>query len=87
MEQPVVHFELIGRDGASLEGFVSYSEVFGCEADAGNTPIGAVVQLTDELPEDVTFYVSVGAGSRRPRVIERPAAPRRTSAALAAPSR
>lgn len=83
MGQPVVRFELVGRNGTSLEGFVSYSEVFGCDADAGPSAKGAVTQLHDELPEDVTFYVSVGAGS----VSELPPTPRRTSVVLAAPSR
>jgi hypothetical protein len=80
MERPVVHFELVGRDGASLEGFVSYSEVF------GDTATGAVMQLQDELPDDVTFYVSVGA-PLGPRIIERPAARRTTIVVPAAPSR
>ena len=58
MGQPVVHFELVGRDGTSLEGFLSYSEVFGC--DAGPQGLNdAFTKLQDELPDDVAFYVSV----------------------------
>jgi uncharacterized protein len=34
MGQPVVHFEVIGRDGAKLQSY--YSELFGWEIDANN---------------------------------------------------
>ena len=61
MERPVVHFELVARDGTSLEGFLSYSEVFGCDSSA-------VAQLRDELPDDVTFYVSVNRPFRQSSV-------------------
>jgi predicted enzyme related to lactoylglutathione lyase len=37
MGQPVVHFEIIGRDGSALQRY--YSELFGWEIDADN-PIG-----------------------------------------------
>jgi uncharacterized protein len=37
MGQPVVHFEVLGRDGDRLQGF--YSELFGWEIDASN-PMG-----------------------------------------------
>ena len=82
MEQPVVRFELVGRDGASLEGFVSYSEVFGCDGEVGDI---AVMKLKDDLPDDVTFYVSVGA-PRWPRIIEQRAARRMRTAVPAASS-
>lgn len=77
MAEPVVHFELVGRNGTSLQGFISYSEVFGCDADASH--------LKDELPDDVAFYVSVRGVSPRAAVTER--ASRGKTAALAAPSR
>jgi uncharacterized protein len=75
MGQPVVHFEVIGRDGERLGGY--YSELFGWDIDAGN-PMGyGVVQREDNLNADgigigggvgtgpegyeghVTFYVEV----------------------------
>jgi predicted enzyme related to lactoylglutathione lyase len=34
MGQPVVHFEVVGRDGEKLQGY--YSELFGWEIDASN---------------------------------------------------
>jgi predicted enzyme related to lactoylglutathione lyase len=37
MGQPVVHFEVIGKDGAKLQRY--YSELFGWEIDASN-PMG-----------------------------------------------
>jgi uncharacterized protein len=37
MGQPVVHFEVIGRDGKKLQSY--YSELFGWEIDANN-PMG-----------------------------------------------
>jgi predicted enzyme related to lactoylglutathione lyase len=37
MGQPVVHFEIIGKDGAKLQNY--YSELFGWEIDASN-PMG-----------------------------------------------
>jgi predicted enzyme related to lactoylglutathione lyase len=34
MGQPVVHFEIIGKDGAALQSY--YSELFGWDVDANN---------------------------------------------------
>ena len=34
MGQPVVHFEVIGKDGAKLQSY--YADLFGWEIDAGN---------------------------------------------------
>jgi predicted enzyme related to lactoylglutathione lyase len=34
MGQPVVHFEVVGKDGAKLQQY--YSELFGWEIDANN---------------------------------------------------
>ena len=38
MGQPVVHFEVIGKDGAGLRSF--YSELFGCSYSAGAVVAG-----------------------------------------------
>ncbi|MBA2566778.1 MAG: VOC family protein [Thermoleophilaceae bacterium] len=42
MGQPVVHFEVIGRDGEKLRGY--YSELFGWEIDASNPMNYGIVQ-------------------------------------------
>ena len=75
MGQPVVHFEVIGKDGERLQGY--YSELFGWEIDSdnpmnygtiqreGNTnPDGAgigggVASGPDGYEGHVTFYVEV----------------------------
>jgi predicted enzyme related to lactoylglutathione lyase len=75
MGQPVVHFEVIGKDGGKLRSY--YSELFGWEIDADN-PMGyGVVQRDgntnadgagigggvgtgpEGYPGHVTFYVEV----------------------------
>jgi predicted enzyme related to lactoylglutathione lyase len=75
MGQPVVHFEVIGKDGEKLRGY--YSELFGWEIDASN-PMGyGIVQRDGNTNADgagigggvgqgpegydghVTFYVEV----------------------------
>jgi predicted enzyme related to lactoylglutathione lyase len=75
MGQPVVHFEVIGKDGEKLRGY--YSELFGWEIDANN-PMGyGLVQRDGNTNPDgagigggigggpegyeghVTFYVEV----------------------------
>jgi hypothetical protein len=75
MGQPVVHFEVIGKDGKRLQSF--FSELFGWELDASN-PMGyGVVQREGNVNADgagigggigggpqgydghVTFYVEV----------------------------
>ena len=75
MGQPVVHFEVIGRDGAALQSF--YSELFDWKIDTNN-PMGYGVVSRDEnlsadgigigggvgggpegYPGHVTFYVEV----------------------------
>jgi predicted enzyme related to lactoylglutathione lyase len=74
MGQPVVHFEVIGKDGATLQRY--YSELFGWEVDAdnalhygsvtreGNTNAdgagiaGGIAALPDYAGH-VTFYVEV----------------------------
>ena len=75
MGQPVVHFEVIGKDGAALQRY--YSEFFGWEIDAenemnygiisreGNTAPdgmgigGGVAGGPDGYEGHVTFYVAV----------------------------
>jgi predicted enzyme related to lactoylglutathione lyase len=75
MGSPVVHFEVIGRDGAKLQSY--YSELFGWRIDASN-PMGyGIVQRDENVNADgagigggvgggpegydghVTFYVEV----------------------------
>jgi predicted enzyme related to lactoylglutathione lyase len=75
MGQPVVHFEVIGKDGEKLRGY--YSELFGWAIDANN-PVGygivtrdgntneegagiggGVGQGPDGYEGHVTFYVEV----------------------------
>jgi predicted enzyme related to lactoylglutathione lyase len=75
MGQPVVHFEVIGKDGAALRSY--YSELFGWSIDANNPMNYGVVAREENLSADgigigggigqgpegypghVTFYVEV----------------------------
>jgi uncharacterized protein len=75
MGQPVVHFEIIGKDGDKLKSY--YSELFGWEIDSGNPMNYGVVQRDGNTNPDgagigggisaapegydghVTFYVEV----------------------------
>ena len=75
MGQPVVHFEVIGKDGEQLRGY--YSELFGWEIDANNPMEYGVIQREQNLGSDgagigggvgqapegydghLTFYVAV----------------------------
>jgi predicted enzyme related to lactoylglutathione lyase len=75
MGQPVVHFEVVGQDGAALQSF--YSDLFGWNIDAnnelnyglvtreGNTNAdgvgigGGVGQGPEGYPGHITFYVEV----------------------------
>ena len=75
MGQPVVHFEVVGRDGAALQSF--YAQAFGWNIDANN-PMGygivpregnlspegigiggGIAQAPDGYPGHLTFYVEV----------------------------
>jgi predicted enzyme related to lactoylglutathione lyase len=75
MGQPVVHFEIVGRDGAALQRY--YSELFGWNVNADN-PVGYGIVAREENvnadgigigggigqgpeghPGHVTFYVEV----------------------------
>jgi uncharacterized protein len=73
--QPVVHFEVVGKDGEKLRGY--YSELFGWEIDANNPMNYGIVQREGNTNADgagigggvgqgpegydghVTFYVEV----------------------------
>ncbi len=75
MGQPVVHFEVIGKDGEKLQGY--YSELFGWEIDSANAMNYGTVQREGNVnaegigigggigvgpagyPGHVTFYVEV----------------------------
>jgi uncharacterized protein len=75
MGQPVVHFEVIGKDGDKLKGY--YSELFGWEIDSSNPMSYGIVQRDGNVSDDgigigggvaggpegyeghVTFYVAV----------------------------
>lgn len=75
MGQPVVHFEITGKDGEKLQGY--YSELFGWEIDANNPMKYGIVQRDGNTNADgagigggistgpegyeghVTFYVEV----------------------------
>ena len=57
MGQPVVHFEVIGKDGEKLRGY--YAELFGWEIDADN-PMGyGIVQRDGNTNAD---GVGIGGG-------------------------
>jgi predicted enzyme related to lactoylglutathione lyase len=61
MGQPVVHFEVIGKDGEKLQGY--YSDLFGWDVDASN-PMGyGFVQREDNTnPDGVGIGGGVGTG-------------------------
>jgi predicted enzyme related to lactoylglutathione lyase len=69
MANPVVHFEVIGKDGPKLQAY--YAELFGWEidasnpmnygliADSGNGVGGGIAAGPDGYEGHVTFYVQV----------------------------
>jgi predicted enzyme related to lactoylglutathione lyase len=75
MGQPVVHFEVVGKDGAALRSY--YSDLFGWQIDADNPMNYGMVQRDENVSSDgagigggvgqgpegysghVTFYVEV----------------------------
>ncbi len=61
MGQPVVHFEVIGKDGDRLQSY--YSELFGWEIDSDN-PMGyGIVQREGNVsPEGVGIGGGIAAG-------------------------
>jgi predicted enzyme related to lactoylglutathione lyase len=61
MGNPVVHFEIIGRDGALLQNY--YSQLFGWEIDANNPMnYGLVSREGNVTPEDVGIGGGIAAG-------------------------
>jgi uncharacterized protein len=61
MGQPVVHFEVIGKDAESLQRY--YSELFGWEIDTNN-PVGYGIVARDgnTNPDGVGIGGGIGAG-------------------------
>jgi uncharacterized protein len=73
MGSPVVHFEVVGRDGGKLQGY--YAELFGWKMDAnnpmnyalveaeesstGNSIAGGIGQGPEGYEGHITFYVEV----------------------------
>jgi predicted enzyme related to lactoylglutathione lyase len=57
MGQPVVHFEVIGKDGAALRSF--YSDLFGWKIDANNPMNYGIVQREGNTNAD---GVGIGGG-------------------------
>jgi predicted enzyme related to lactoylglutathione lyase len=61
MGQPVVHFEIIGKDGDALQRY--YSELFGWEIDANNPMKYGLVQREGNVnPDGVGIGGGIGAG-------------------------
>jgi uncharacterized protein len=57
MGAPVVHFEIIGTDGAKLQAY--YAELFGWEIDAGNPMSYGIVSRAGNVKADGT---GIGGG-------------------------
>ncbi len=61
MGQPVVHFEIVGKDGPALQSF--YSELFGWTYDTKNPMSYGVVAREDNVtPDGVGIGGGVGQG-------------------------
>jgi predicted enzyme related to lactoylglutathione lyase len=61
MGQPVVHFEVIGKDGGKLRSY--YSELFGWTPDADNPMNYGLVQREDNLnPDGIGIAGGIGQG-------------------------
>jgi predicted enzyme related to lactoylglutathione lyase len=61
MGQPVVHFEIIGKDAGKLQSY--YSELFGWEIDASNPMNYGIVQRDGNTnPEGAGIGGGVGTG-------------------------
>lgn len=61
MGQPVVHFEIVGKDAAQLQGY--YSELFGWEIDANNPMNYGLVQRDGNTsPAGVGIGGGIGPG-------------------------
>jgi predicted enzyme related to lactoylglutathione lyase len=74
MGQPVVHFEIIGKDAAKLQSY--YGELFGWQVDAGNPMRYGIVGRDQNVNAD---GVGIGGGIG--------AAPRATAATSRSTSR
>ena len=63
MGQPVVHFEVIGKDGEMLQRY--YSDLFGWEIDADNPmKYGSVQREGNVNPDGVGIGGGIGPGRR-----------------------
>jgi predicted enzyme related to lactoylglutathione lyase len=61
MGQPVVHFEIIGKDGEKLQSY--YSDLFGWQIDADNPMnYGMVAREGNTNPEGVGIGGGIGRG-------------------------
>jgi predicted enzyme related to lactoylglutathione lyase len=61
MGQPVVHFEVIGKNGSKLQSY--YSELFGWEIDSNNEMnYGLVARDGNTNPEGIGIGGGVGGG-------------------------
>ncbi len=61
MGQPVVHFEVIGTDGAKLQSY--YAELFDWDVDANNEMKYGLVDRKDNLnPEGIGLGGGIGQG-------------------------
>jgi predicted enzyme related to lactoylglutathione lyase len=61
MGQPVVHFEIIGKDAAKLQGF--YSDLFGWEINSDNPMNYGIVQRDGNVnPDGAGIGGGVGSG-------------------------
>jgi uncharacterized protein len=61
MGQPVVHFEIIGKDGAKLQSY--YSELFGWKMDTNNPMNYGAIDREDNLtPDGIGIGGGVGPG-------------------------
>ncbi len=61
MGQPVVHFEVVGKDGDKLKKY--YSELFGWEIDSNNEmSYGMVSREGNQAPDGLGIGGGIGAG-------------------------
>lgn len=61
MGQPVVHFEVFGKDGERLQGF--YSDMFGWEIDSDNPMnYGLVSRDQNTSPDGIGIGGGIGSG-------------------------
>ena len=78
MGHPVVHFEIVGKDGDKLQSY--YAELFGWDIDADNEMRYGLVQRGQHQPRghrNRGRYLHRSRGLRRPRDVLRRGARRR----------